>query len=123
MATGVAIGEDPDTGEGDDSNSSHSIDLSEEQEPEGWFARPITHDATRGCHFLEALDTLLCRALDRHTWSIEYRCVVFQHSRGAYPDRWEATCLVRHPEDSLQGAEVCSEHYSISERDSVEVAM
>jgi hypothetical protein len=30
---------------------------------------------------------------------------------------------VRRPEDSLQGAEVCSEHYSISERDSVEAAM
>jgi hypothetical protein len=30
---------------------------------------------------------------------------------------------VRCPEDSLQGAEVCSKHYSISERDSAEVAM
>jgi hypothetical protein len=30
---------------------------------------------------------------------------------------------VRRPENSLRGAEVCSEHYSISERDSVEVAM
>jgi hypothetical protein len=30
---------------------------------------------------------------------------------------------VRRPEDSLRGAEVCSEHYSISERDSAEVAM
>jgi hypothetical protein len=49
--------------------------------------------------------------------------VVFQHSRGVYPDRWEATCLVRRPENSLRGAEVCSEHYSISERDSAEEAM
>jgi hypothetical protein len=48
---------------------------------------------------------------------------VFQHSRGVYPDRWEATCLVRRPENSLWGAEVCSEHYSISERDSAEAAM
>jgi hypothetical protein len=69
------------------------------------------------------LDTLLCRTLDRCTWSIEYRCVVFQHSRGVYPDRWEATCLVRRLENSLWGAEVCSEHYSISERDSAEAAM
>jgi hypothetical protein len=30
---------------------------------------------------------------------------------------------VRRPENSLWGAEVCSEHYSISERDSAEVAM
>jgi hypothetical protein len=28
--------------------------------------------------------------------------------------------LVRRPENSLRGAEVCSEHYSISERDSAE---
>jgi hypothetical protein len=49
--------------------------------------------------------------------------VVFQHSRGVYPDRWEVTCLVRCPENSLRGAEVCSEHYSISERDSAEAAM
>jgi hypothetical protein len=49
--------------------------------------------------------------------------VVYQHSRGVYPDRWEATCLVRRPENSLQGAKVCSEHYSISERDSAEAAM
>jgi hypothetical protein len=33
------------------------------------------------------------------------------------------TCLVRRLENSLWGAEVCSEHYSISERDSAEVAM
>jgi hypothetical protein len=31
--------------------------------------------------------------------------------------------LVRRPENNLQGAEVCSEHYSISERDSAEAAM
>jgi hypothetical protein len=49
--------------------------------------------------------------------------VVFQHSHGVYPDRWEMTCLVRRPENSLRGAEVCSENYSISERDSAEVAM
>jgi hypothetical protein len=30
---------------------------------------------------------------------------------------------VRGPENSLRGAEVCSEHYSISERDSAEAAM
>jgi hypothetical protein len=121
-AAGVAVGGDPNDG-GDDSSSSHSTDLLEEQEPKGWVARPITHDAARGCHFHDALDTLLRQALDRRTWSIEYRCVVFQHSRGVYPDRWEATCLVRRPENSLRGAELFSEHYSISERDSAEVAM
>jgi hypothetical protein len=31
--------------------------------------------------------------------------------------------LLRRSENSLQGAEVCSEHYSISERDSSEVAI
>jgi hypothetical protein len=86
LAAGVAAGGDPDDGDGNDSSSSHNTDLSEEQEPEGWVARTITRDATRGCHFHDALDTLLRRALDRHTWSIEYRCVVYQHSRGAYPD-------------------------------------
>jgi hypothetical protein len=121
-ATGVAAGGDLDDESGDDS-SSHNTDLSADQEPEGWVARPITHDAARRCHFHDALDTLLCQALDRRTWSIEYRCVVFQHSRGVYPDRWEATYLVRCPENSLWGAEICSEHYSISEQDSVEAAM
>jgi hypothetical protein len=121
-ATGVAVGGDPDDG-GGDSSSSHSTDLSEEQELEGWVAQPITRDAACGCHFHDALDTLLHRALDRRTWSIEYRCVVFQHSRGVYPDRWEATCLVRRPDNSLRGAEVCSEHYSISERDLAEAAL
>jgi hypothetical protein len=119
---GVATGGDPDDG-GGDSSSSHDTDFSANQESEGWVARPITRDAARGCHFHDALDTLLRRALDRHTWSIEYRCVVFKHSRGVYPYRWEATYLVRRPENSLRGAEVCSEHYSISERDSAEVAM
>jgi hypothetical protein len=121
-AAGVAAGRDSDNG-GGDSSSSHDTDVSTDQEPEGWVARPITRDAARGCHFHDALDTLLRRALDRRTWSIEYRCVVFQHSRGVYPDRWEATCLVRRPENGLWGAEVCSEHYSISERDSAEAAM
>jgi hypothetical protein len=121
-AAGVAAGGDPDDG-GGDSSLSFSTNLSEEQELEGWVARPITRDAARGCHSHDALDTLLCQALNRRTWSIEYRCVVFQHSRGVYPDRWEATCLVRRPENSLRGAEVCSEHYSISERDSAEAAM
>jgi hypothetical protein len=80
-AAGVAAGGDPDDGGGDDS-SSFSTDLSADQEPEGWVARPITRDAARWCHFHDALDTLLRQALDRRTWSIEYRCVVFQHSRG-----------------------------------------
>jgi hypothetical protein len=113
-ATRVAAGGDPDDGGGDNS-SSHNTDLSTDLEPEGWVAQPITRDAARRCHFHDALD--------RRTWSIEYRCVVFQHNRGVYPDRWEATYLVRHPENSLRGAEICSEHYSISERDSAEAAM
>jgi hypothetical protein len=121
-AAGVATGGDPDDG-GGGSSSSHSPDLSEGQELEGWVARPITRDTARRCHFHDVLDTLLRQALDQRTWSIEYRCVVFQHSRGVYPDRREATCLVRRPENSLRGAEVCLEHYSISKRDSAEAAM
>jgi hypothetical protein len=123
LIAGVAAGGDPDDGDDDDNTSSHSINLLEDQEPEGWVARPITRDAARGCHFHDALDTLLRRAFNRHTWLIEYRCVVYQHSREVYPYRWEATCLVRHPEDSLRGVEVCSKHYSIFERDSIEAAM
>jgi hypothetical protein len=102
---------DPD-GDGDDDDvggsSSHGTELSEELEPEGWIARPITHDAARGCPFHDALDTMLCRAFDRHTWSIEYRCVVYQHPRGLYPDQWAATCLVRHLDDDLRGVEAFS---------------
>jgi hypothetical protein len=99
------------------------MEILEEQELEGWIARAITHDAARGCHFHDALDTLLCPAFDRYTWSIEYRCVVYQHRRGLYPDQWEATCLVRRSGDDLQGAEAFSEHYSITERDTVEAVM
>jgi hypothetical protein len=114
-------------GDGDDddagSSSSHDMELSEEPEPEGWIARPITRDAARECHFHNVLDTLLRRAFDRHTWSIEYRCVVYQHHHGLYPDQWEATCLVRRPDDDLQGAEAFLEHYSITERDTAEAAM
>jgi hypothetical protein len=74
-------GGDPDGDDDDGGSSSHSTKPSKEQEPEGWVARPITRDATCGCHFHDALDTLLRRAFDRHkTWSIEY------HSRGLYPD-------------------------------------
>jgi hypothetical protein len=104
-------------------SSSHDTERLEEPEPEGWIARPITCDAARGCHFHDALDTLLCRAFDRHTWSIEYRCVVYQHCRGLYPDQWEATCLVRRLDDDLRGVEAFSEHYSITERDIAEEAM
>jgi hypothetical protein len=121
-----AAGGDPD-GDGDDDNtggsSSHGTERSEEPELEGWIARPITRDATRGCHFHDALDTLLRQAFDRHTWSIEYRCVVYKHRRGLYPDQWEATCLVRRPDDDLQGAEAFSEHYSSTERDTAKAAM
>jgi hypothetical protein len=116
---GGGLGGDPD----DDDDSDHSTESSEPQEAEGWVARPITRDAARGCHFHDALDTLLRQAFDWHTWSIEYHCVVYQHSRGRYPDRWEATCLVRRPEDDLRGAEAVSEHHSISERDTAEAAM
>jgi hypothetical protein len=117
-------GGDP-NGDNDDAggSSSHGTELSEEPEPEGWIARPITRDASRGCHFHDTLDTLLRRAFDRHTWSIEYRCVVYQHRRGLYLDQWEATCLVRRPDDDLQGVEAFSEHYSITEKDTAEAAM
>ena len=103
-----AAGGDPD-GDGDDDDasgsSSHSTELSEEQELEGWIARPITRDAARGCHFHDALDTLLRRAFARHTWSIEYHCVVYQHTHGLYPDQWVATCLVRRLNNDLLGEE------------------
>jgi hypothetical protein len=102
---------------------SHGTEHSEELEPEGWIARPITRDDARGCHFHDALDTLLRRAFDRHTWSIEYRCVVYQHRHGLYPDQWEATCLVRRPDDDFRGVEAFLEHYSITERDTAEAAM
>jgi hypothetical protein len=67
----LAAGGDPDEdGDGDDDDaggsSSHDTELSEELELEGWIARPITRDATRGCHFHDALDTLLCQAFNRH---------------------------------------------------------
>jgi hypothetical protein len=121
---------DPDgdgDGDGDDDDTggslSHDTELSEEQELEGWITRPITCDAARGCHFHDALDTLLRRAFDRHTWSIEYRCVVYHHRHGLYPDQWEATCLVRRPDNDLRGAEAFSEHYSITKRDTAEAAM
>jgi hypothetical protein len=55
-----AAGGDPDgDGDGDDDcgSLSHITELSEEQETEGWIARPITCDAARGCHFHDALDT------------------------------------------------------------------
>jgi hypothetical protein len=94
---------DPD-GDGDDDDggrSSHSTELSQEQEPEGRIARPITHDAASGCHFHDGLDTLLRRAFDRHTWSIVYYCVVYQHRRRLYLDQWEATCLVQRPNNYL----------------------
>jgi hypothetical protein len=77
-----AAGGDPD-GDGDDDDaggsSSHDMEPSEEPELEGWIARPITRDTAHGCHFHDALDTLLRQAFDRHTWPIEYRCVVYQH--------------------------------------------
>jgi hypothetical protein len=117
-------GGDPDDDDDDiGGSSSHNTELSEEQEPKGWITRPITRDAARGCHFHDALDTLLRRAFDRHTWSIEYCCVVYQHRRGLYPDQWEATCFVRRSDDDLWGAEAFLEHYSITERDTAEAAM
>jgi hypothetical protein len=121
-----AAGGDPDGDRDDDDaggSSSHGMELSEEPEPEGWIARPITRDTACGCHFHDALETLLHRAFDRHTWFIEYRCVVYQHRRWLYPDQWEATCLVHRPDDDLRGAEAFSEHYSITERDTAEAAM
>jgi hypothetical protein len=52
---------------------------------------------------------LLRRAFDRHTWSIEYQ--------------WEATYLVRRPDDDLWGEEALLEHYSITAQDTTEAAM
>jgi hypothetical protein len=120
----LAAGGDP-NGDNDDTggSSSHNTELSEEEESEGWIGRPITRDAARGCHFHDTLDTLLRWAFDRHTWSIEYRCVVYQHRHGLYPDQWDATCLVCCPDIDLRGAEAFSEHYSITKRDTAEAAM
>ena len=60
-----AAGGDPDRDNNDTGgSSSHNTELSEEQELEGWIARPITHNAARGCHFHDALYTLLCQAFD-----------------------------------------------------------
>jgi hypothetical protein len=120
----LAAGGDP-NGDDDDAGGtwSHGMERSEEPEPEGWIARPITRDAARECHFHDALDTLQRRAFDRHTWSIKYRCVVYQHRRGLYPNQWEATCLVRRSDDDLRGAEAFKEHYSITERDTTEAIM
>jgi hypothetical protein len=50
-AAGVAVGGDLDDG-GDDSSSSYKIDLSEEQEPEGWVARTITHYVARSVTYM-----------------------------------------------------------------------
>jgi hypothetical protein len=104
-----ATGGDPDEDEDDDDaggSSSHDTERSEELEPEpkGWITRPITRDAARRCHFHDALDTLLHRAFDRHTWSIEYRCVVYQHRRELYPDQWEvlAWCAIRTMSSGVQ---------------------
>jgi hypothetical protein len=64
-----ALRGDPDEDDDDDAGGSlsHNMELSEEQEPEGWIARPITRNAARGCHFHDALDTLLRWAFDLHT--------------------------------------------------------
>jgi hypothetical protein len=99
-----AAGGDPD-GDAEDAggSSSHGTELSEEPEREGWIARPITRDATRGCHFHDALDNLLRRAFNRHT---------------------RPTHLVhRVPLCSLRGAKAFLEHYSITEMDTTEAAM
>jgi hypothetical protein len=85
-----AAGGDPDDRDDNDSSSIHNTNLSEEHKPEGWVARHITRDATRGCHFQDALDTLLRRAFDRHTWSIKYRCVVYYHTHAL---RNKAGCI------------------------------
>jgi hypothetical protein len=60
QGTPATRGGDPD-GDDDGGSSSHTTKPSEEQELEGWVARPITREAARGCHFHDALDTLLRR--------------------------------------------------------------
>jgi hypothetical protein len=64
----TAAGGDPDRDDDDGGSSSHNTKLSEEQESEGWIARPISRDTAHSCHFHGALDTLMRRAFDRHTW-------------------------------------------------------
>jgi hypothetical protein len=49
--------------------------------------------------------------------------VVYEHCRELYPDQWEATCLVRCPDNDLRGAEAFLEHYYITKRDTAEAAM
>jgi hypothetical protein len=116
-----ATGGDPD-GDGDDDDtggsSSHGTELSEKPGPEGWIARPITRDAARGCHFHDAASGL------RPTHLV-HQVPLFSlpASSRVNPDQWEATCLVRRPDDDLRRAEAFSEHYSITERDTTEAAM
>jgi hypothetical protein len=43
-----AAGGDPDGDDDACGSSSHNMELLEEQDLEGWIARPITHDAARG---------------------------------------------------------------------------
>jgi hypothetical protein len=65
-----AAGGDPDGNDDTTGSSSHGTERSEEPEPEGWIARPITRDTARGCHFHDALDTLLCRSFPLFNSSI-----------------------------------------------------
>jgi hypothetical protein len=53
-------------GDDDGGSSSHNTEPSEEQEPEGLVARPITHDAARCCHF-PTLSTPCCVRLSIDT--------------------------------------------------------
>jgi hypothetical protein len=67
-----AAGGDPDgDGDGDDDeaggSSSHGTELSEEPEPEGWIARPITRDAARPTHMVHRVS--LC-SLPASSWAI-----------------------------------------------------
>jgi hypothetical protein len=73
------------------------MEPSEEQELEGWVAQPITCDTARGCSFDDALETLLRRAFDQHSWLIEYRCIVYRHSHGLCwtNGRVPAWCAIR----------------------------
>jgi hypothetical protein len=57
-------GGDTDGDDDDGGSSGHSMELSEEPEPKEWITQPITRDTARGCHFHDALDTLLRWAFD-----------------------------------------------------------
>jgi hypothetical protein len=106
----LATGGDPDGDDNDGGSLSHNIELSEEQEPEGWIARSITHDAASWLSFPRCSRHLTVLSL-RPTHLV-YRVPLCSLPAQSWviPGPMGATCSVCHPDDHLQGAEAYSEH-------------